>query len=314
MSQNKVLLKRKPITQKEEIEELWMHYPCPDGFACLVMYFIWRKWNGRDMEPLIVRELNYKSPLPPARNKRIAIFDFSISKESDMIKLLSESKSLIILDHHKTSEEIAKKYSDNYVFDLGHSGAYLAFKYFFPELKEVPLFIQAIEARDLGNFGSPYARELYSYASRYLKKDCDLWYEAFVDEKEKKFKLPQDEIYEKIKGYGGVVISVEDKAINGIVRNAYYKVHGGILIALCNSANFASEVGYQLLLEHQTVQAVFIWYFSHETLTIECSVRSRQGTNYARIFAEELGGGGHDSASGFTLPQGDKRNRFMFSK
>ncbi len=198
-------IKSIPITKPSEIDEIWFHYPCPDGFGCLVLYHIWRKWNGRDKDPLITRELNYGGEIPSAKGKRIVIFDFSFSKESDFTKLLSEATSLYSLDHHKTSEPIAKKYPENFLYDVEHSGVYLAFKYFFPDEKEIPLFVSAIEARDLWHLKEPLAKEMHAYSMNVLKKDLDLWYDTFVQYNANKFEPSSSHIYQTILKVGGII-------------------------------------------------------------------------------------------------------------
>ncbi len=101
--------------------------------------------------------------------------------------------------------------------------------------------------------------------------------------------------------------------VTSLASKSFFKIHDGISIALCNSPILVSEVGDKILQSNSSVLVVFLWRFNHELLKVECSVRSRAGTNYARVYAEKFGGGGHDQAAGFTLEQGDERNRFMFT-
>src|SRR4051794_6502746 len=43
---NHKIYKRVPETKREEIDELWTHKSCQDGFACIFLFYVWRRWNN----------------------------------------------------------------------------------------------------------------------------------------------------------------------------------------------------------------------------------------------------------------------------
>jgi oligoribonuclease NrnB/cAMP/cGMP phosphodiesterase (DHH superfamily) len=92
----------------------------------------------------------------------VLICDFSYKKDT-MLKLVSEAKTLAIIDHHKSAEEDLKDISDeNKVFRMDHSGAFLTWAYFYP-LSPMPLLIKYIEDNDIWIKAMPNTRELTSY-------------------------------------------------------------------------------------------------------------------------------------------------------
>ncbi|MDI6821247.1 MAG: DHH family phosphoesterase, partial [Patescibacteria group bacterium] len=120
------------------------HSNCPDGFGAA--WVLWKKF-GKKAEYIAIdpREL----PKISFRNKDIFILDNSFA--SKVIENLEKiGKSVMIIDHHKSSEKDVKS-APNYVFDLNHSASILAW-IFFNLGKKAPLFLKYIEDLDLWRF------------------------------------------------------------------------------------------------------------------------------------------------------------------
>ena len=133
------------------------HSPCADGFtaawACWLAHPDWEFYPAK-----------HGDAPPDVKGRQVYLLDFSY-KRAVMEQLAEEAASVVVLDHHKTAEaELAPLLADGSItgeFDMNHSGAYLAWRYFHPSTP-VPLFVLFVEDRDLGR---PWSKEgsMYRY-------------------------------------------------------------------------------------------------------------------------------------------------------
>ena len=111
----------------KEIKEIWVHKNCPDGMGAALTAFCYAKNQGIVYNFVF---LTHGEPLPNAKNKRIAIFDFC-PKQPDLQKLIEEAKSVIVYDHHESERDTVNMFPDNCYYSETHSGVFLAWKFFF---------------------------------------------------------------------------------------------------------------------------------------------------------------------------------------
>lgn len=145
------------------------HANCHDGFTAAWVVnqhfsdveFIPAQY-GDSIDPIIEK----------CAGKHVLMVDFSFKKE-DLIYLKGHTKSIIILDHHKTAKDNLKDFlqvqdliafayasqGDNFrgnkgpyvYFNMNFSGAYLAQMFCFPD-DEVPELVKFVQDRDLWQF------------------------------------------------------------------------------------------------------------------------------------------------------------------
>src|SRR3989344_5692835 len=129
------------------------HKDCPDGFSAA-----WAAWKkiGDGASYLAIL---HADPMPVLKNKNLFFLDIAYP-EKDFKKLVHENKSVVLIDHHPTNQNLPK-YAPGSRFSLAHSGAYLAWKYF--HKKSAPRLISYVEDYDLWKFNLPNSRELNSY-------------------------------------------------------------------------------------------------------------------------------------------------------
>ena len=146
------------------------HDKCMDGSASAWVF--WKKYgdsaeyvavSDRDNLPNIFTEIdNKKDVYEDGFKKSIDIFivDFCYKKEV-LQKLVSEYKSLTILDHHISAKSDIESI-ENHVYGTDKSGAYLAWEYVFPDT-EIPLIIKYVSDGDLWQHKMPNHKEVLGY-------------------------------------------------------------------------------------------------------------------------------------------------------
>ena len=144
------------------------HGKCIDGFTAA---WAVNKAHGGNVEFV---EAKYGDPAPAIGGRDVIIVDFSYPRDV-MEWIISNAKSLIVLDHHKTAEAeldgLDKATEDVHVeFDMKRSGAGMAWDHFFSH-RDRPMFLSYVEDRDLWNFNLPDSKAvnaaLQSYHHRF---------------------------------------------------------------------------------------------------------------------------------------------------
>ena len=128
------------------------------------------------------------------------VVDFSYDAER-LPLLESKAKRLVVLDHHKGGE-VHVKATKEYVFDLAHSGAYLAWQYFHPHEK-VPEFIEYISDGDINVYTRPDAHTICTYLCATPKtfEDFEKEYLAMDDSSQREAILEKGRLLERYKDF-----------------------------------------------------------------------------------------------------------------
>lgn len=261
------------------------HGGCPDGFGAA--YAAWKKF-GDSAEYI---PLKHGRPVPDNLSGKNLIFvDFSYPKE-DMDRLVRESASLVILDHHLGAKDIVESMPEH-VFDAARSGATIAWSYFHPEVP-IPTFLKYVEDGDLYTFKLPDARAVlaYAYAQSF---DFKTW----------------DELVQKMDTEIGRAAIIE--------RGTIYAEHFAILVGqIANKASlvsfegytclyapmggmFASDVGNMLVRMRPPLSITASFHAD----MLNVSLRSDESVDVSAI-ARKYGGNGHPRAAGFSIAWGD---------
>ena len=257
------------------------HADCADGFGAA--WAAWKKLKNT-AQYIAVPPNNRKLP-PVAQKTDVFTLDYSFPQDT-IAGLRSQVKSLTVIDHHESNKEAALL-ADDHLFQLSHSGAVLAWKYFH-STKPVPRLLQYVEDYDLWKFQLSHARELAESLSLY-----DLNFKTWE-------KLTRDFERKNIQKYveeGKILLRLRDRRIGRLIgygEKINFEGHRALLV---NSPFYVSEVGHSIV-KHGTPIAI-IW--SRREQKIVVSLRS-DGTsvNVAKL-AERYGGGGHAAAAGFSM-------------
>lgn len=262
------------------------HGACDDGFGAALA----AKLHFGDTAEYVAGF--YGQPPPDVAGKDVFILDFSYNRQV-MEGLGRAAKSITLLDHHKSAAlELAELRLDCDAiiqFDMEHSGAVLAWKFFFGEL-EVPWLFLFIEDNDLWRFKIPgtraFIRNLRSYP-----QDFKVWSEL-LDSLENP--RGQDDFVSE----GGAQERFFNAQIDFLLLHT--KPQEIILgsnrgLAINAPKTFCSDAGHRLAGLSKTFGATYIIQGDG---TVSFSLRS-VGDFDVSLIAKLYGGGGHRNAAGF---------------
>jgi len=256
------------------------HADCSDGFGAA--YSAWKLLGDRAQ----YHAAKYGEPPPNVTGKNVVILDFSYDNATTK-SLIKEANSLIVIDHHKSAMVELHDVSCTR-FDMTHSGAMLAWKFFHPG-KESPRMIKYIEDRDLWNWQLPYSKE---FAAAFDMVPFD--FEEFD-------KYLDDSAIDNAQERGAYILAYSKTVISKIAKHAVARKLFGKNVLVVNSPHWMSEIGAAL---SPKCDFAVIWYHDHESLQAKVSLRAHHDDADVSEIAKKFGGGGHRLAAGFNLPPG----------
>lgn len=263
------------------------HHPCRDGFAAAHAAWRWFRDNGL-LERVDFLPYQYGDDPPDQEalaDKRVYIVDFSFSREV-LVRMSTATKSLVVLDHHKTAEEALQGLGNDgsfFVhFDQDHSGAILAWRFFHGD-ELPPWFYPYVEDRDLWRFRLPHSREL-NEAIAIWPQDHELW--------DRYGAQPMD----LHRVAGAALLDAKDHYVEGHRDFAIIgKWMGYPDIPVLNTTHAISDTIGALAEDHLFA----VGWFMRADRQYQYSLRSRGDFDVSEL-CKKLGGGGHKNASGFS--------------
>ena len=220
------------------------------------------------------------------KGKQIYILD-NACRPSVLKKLRENKNAVTIIDHHSSSEENVKAASE-YVFNVKHSGAVLAWRFFRPK-KAVPRMLKHVEDMDIWRFKMKNTREIIAGLdlSDFNFKVWNRLAGEIENPRQRK------SFVEK----GRFVLKYQNKLMEQVSQNAeIVKFHGHRVLAV-NSPVLESELGHHLYKKMPPM--AIVWWRANGVIKV--SLRSNEKADVSKI-AVKYGGGGHKGSSGFTLP------------
>ena len=262
------------------------HGNCPDGFGGA-----WAAWKKFGAKAAYLPARDRSAPPVPLKNKIVYLIDYTYDAPI-VKKLIKDNIRVTAIDHHVSQAE-ATKLTNHYLYDIKHSGATLAWKYFHP-LKKTPMLLRYVEDRDIWKWNVPHSREMlmlidlapfeFEAWSRLAKDIDDPRTHATYVKKGALLELHYTSLYEKL------LPSAE------LVTFAGHQIY-----ALNCPYYFADDLGHALAAKTKS----FSLLWNESGGRIRCSLRSAGKIDVAKI-AKKYGGGGHKASSGFSFPVGKK--------
>ena len=260
---------------------LLYHAGCPDGFGAA--WSFWRKY-GDTIEYIPV---SHGAEPPNVEGCDVFMADFCY-KRPVMLQMKDDANSLVVLDHHKSSQEECGDL-EFCSFDMDHSGAFLAWDYLFSG-DNVPLLIRYVEDRDLWKWSLDSTEEILSAVDSFERtfENWDMLH-SYLD--------AEDSVrWKRVKTMGEGILQYKKNLIKSLMRNAYQANIIGKTVPIINIPFFQSEVAAELAL---TADYAAAYYFDGEAYKF--SLRSKEGGDDVSLIAAKFGGGGHKNASGFLI-------------
>jgi len=265
---------------------VFYHAECTDGFTAA--WAAWKKFGNRaDYVPIF-----HITPLPVGLKNREIYFLDIVPEMLELRRIMKANARVVVLDHHVTREK-ETKFASEYRYSLNHSGATLAWQYFFPG-KPTPLFLKLVEEEDLWKFKTPHVREMLAGArlNTLTFANWDMVVASIEKPATRKQFIEQ----------GETVLRYKNLLIAEMCRSANLVKFAGYTTYAVNAMVFKSEIG-NLLSEKTLPPIAIIWSVHPDRISV--SLRSNGTVDVAKI-AEQYGGGGHKAAAGFNLAIGAK--------
>jgi len=222
----------------------------------------------------------------------VAFVDIAPARD-ELQELAGVAGQVVILDHHVTARDrlasdaslVNDLEAEGHVlhFDLGHSGAVLAWHYFHPD-EEVPELLRYVEDQDLWNWALPDSDAVNAAIASY-PRESEVW-DRLASE-------PIEALVEQ----GKPILRANRMEVERRLEHARPVALGTKRIEAVNASTNRSEIGHQLARRAQ--------YGDQWGLVYRVEGTEVYGTLYSigdldvSQVALGYGGGGHKNASGF---------------
>jgi len=260
---------------------------CPDGFGAALA--AWLYYGDRaEYVGLDHGDVATIDDLPPVQGRAVYILDFSFANEV-MAAIDERAAKLVMLDHHKSAAEKLTGFACRcgvVHFDMGKSGARLAWEFFHPH-EPVPALLQYVEDRDIWKWEFAESAAFLS-ALDMEAQGFERWREiaGFTPEQLQQFMARGAAMDEKFR-----------KLAADIAEGAQPLVFNGVAGLMVNAPGmFHSLVGD--ILSAKTGTFGLMW--SAGDKGVKAGLRSQRNFDCIAL-AESMGGGGHAQACGFKM-------------
>lgn len=261
------------------------HRKCPDGFGAA--YAAWKKYG--DMAEYI--PVSYGDPVAEGlEGREVFLLDFCYELPGEIEHLVATTKRLVVIDHHGSAKQLVESVPEH-IFDTAHSGAILAWTYFYPETVS-PLLLEYIEDHDLYRHQLPQSEEMTTYISIHPRT-----FEAW-DKLVQKFDQPESRarILKTASYYSEYFNALVEMSVNEAKK---VRFEGYECYFATTHATMRSQVAEALY----TKFPPFALVVSAHPDGFGVSIRSDGSVDVSKI-AEKYHGGGHPTSSGFFIRNG----------
>jgi uncharacterized protein len=275
-----------------DIQCVIYHSPCPDGFASA--FSAWK--NVGDNADYMPMDHGMIPNMEKLANKNVLIVDFSFPLYV-IEEIISISKKMLLLDHHKTALEDLKDISGCF-FDMNRSGAMLAWNYFHDVAP--PKLIKYIQDRDLWSWKFKEGRFFHAALDQFHHDTED----PFLYDFRSYSPLLEDKEVQRLIDMGAEVFYKNQEIIQEYTEQAieymfiFQDQEYTIFLLEFSDARLVSELADSIQ-EKSSCDFVMIWHQDKRD-KFKVSLRSKNTIDVSEI-ARSYGGGGHQSASGMIL-------------
>lgn len=266
------------------------HAGCPDGFGAV--WAVRAAWG--DDAWFVARGHEDRVRMGDCEDALVAFVDIAPGKD-ELRELSDVAAQVVVLDHHVTARD--RLLSDaNYVndleaeghelhFDLGHSGAVLAWQYFHPDAA-VPELLRYVEDQDLWNWTLPDSDAINAAIASY-PREFEIW-DRLASE-------PIEALVEQ----GKPILRANRMEVERRLEHARPIALGTKRIEAVNASTNRSQIGHELAKRGKFGQQWGLVY-RVEGSDVFGTIYSIGQLDISKV-ALEYGGGGHKNASGFRV-------------
>ena len=269
---------------------LFYHASCPDGFGAA--WAAWRAWGAAAR--YVAR--GHEDRVEPGSVEGQLVVFADIAPHRDELRELAEvAAQLVVLDHHVSARDrlssdpalanlVAAGGHERH-FDLDHSGATLAWRWFHPR-EPVPELLRYVEDQDLWRFGLPGSEQVNAaIGSRPMR------FEAW----EELARRGAEELARE----GESIVRIDRLEVERALRAAHPVALPGGRIEAVNAQRSRSAIGHELA-KRASYGPSWGLVYRLAGRRVDLSIYSLGDLDVAKV-AEGYGGGGHRNAAGFQL-------------
>lgn len=280
------------------------HYPCMDG---LVAAWVMKRVYGNHQYqcPELIPKSIDQIPIDPAlyTNKKVIMVDIVTA---DYQKINAEAASLVILDHHKTSQSKLAGV-ENAFFDMNQSGAGLMMNFLHDDAFIHDIYshelVKFVEERDLFKFKRQNSKDFNAGLVAHLDATCGNSLELRLTTLSE---IVDNRYFNDLIQLGSTMSALRTSKINAIANHAVrYSVtlpNHDVRRAVIETADhdLVSDLGNHLISTVRDIDMVILWRYSHEKEEYWYSLRSDDAHDDISAVCAMFGGGGHRNAAGFS--------------
>ena len=287
----------------DEVDYVIYHGHCTDGFmsvVCAFQYFAQRKGCNK-YGTQVLYYAAYHNTLPPDLTGRKVLFcDFTYSLPLMMQLWAQTNHALAVLDHHECAREWMEPFpSEAKHYDSIHSGAYLAWTFFFGD-HHIPRIIELVEDYDTYRL---------AFKEESVPTNLFLYSEPFsVDRYQAMF----DPLYlhSIVIPEGRGMVRAAKKTVESYVKQVEYlfvrmpnNPEELYIVAHCNAPTLQNETASKLF--EGSLVPDFAALFTHQPNNeYHAKLRSTEPTRAnTHLIAARFHGGGHYGASAMSVFQ-----------
>lgn len=266
------------------------HAGCPDGFGAA--WAVRSAW-GADAA-YVARGHADRAPLDRCKNALVAFVDIAPSRE-ELAQLAGVSDQIVVLDHHVTAldrltgdpELLDALEAEGHLlhFDLGHSGAILAWQHFHPE-DPPPELLRYVEDQDLWSWALPDSDTVNAAIASY-PRDFHVWDELAA--------TPIESLVRE----GTPILRANRMEVTRRIEHARPVALGTRRIEAVNASTNRSQIGHELARRAAFGEAWGLVY-RVEGAEVFATLYSIGDVDVSKV-ALAYGGGGHPNAAGFRI-------------
>ncbi len=261
------------------------HASCDDGFGAA--WCAWKHFGEHEDISVTYTPVKYGDPVPDIpTGSSVYILDFSYPR--DDLERLAERCKVLVLDHHKTSQEALAGLPFAH-FDLDRSGAGMAWDHFNWDSPRPPL-IDHIEDRDLWLFALDGTKQISSGLRSY-PMEFGIW-DSFAYS------------VDRLRAEGFSIERYIQRLCENLAEDAHIETWPEGPVFVVNApGQLTSELADYLLdaEQFQGNQVLFVASYKDMSDRRLWSLRSRGDFDVGEV-AKARGGGGHKNAAGFRSP------------
>ena len=261
------------------------HADCMDGFGAA-----WAACTIHGPSLCELQPVYHGNPPPEISGRDVMILDFCYPREI-LLKLKEQSKSLIVIDHHKTAYEDCGDL-DFCHFDMNESGASLTWKHFIPNNFSSPKLIQYIRDIDLNKYELPYSKQV-----RQIIKMVSRTYDDWT-----KLSSTINNDLDSIVKEGLIIVKANYHHVIDTIKSTFDIELNGIKGKAINETYDSMSETLNYILE-KFPESNFALGFYFNGSKWKYSLRSEDRRIDVGALAKTFGGGGHRNASGFELDE-----------